>query len=70
MNKKTWSVQLADDWMDDTFNGTREECIEWCRKNDYKINGKEARLAKILINENGSCLEVLEYIDDLDGEEE
>ncbi len=70
MNKKIWSVQLADDWMDDTFNGTYEECVKWCRKNDYKINGKEARLAKILINENGSCLEDLEYVDDLDGEDE
>lgn len=70
MNKKTWSVQLADDWMDDTFNGTYEECIEWCKKNDYRIDGKEARLAKILVNENGSCLEVLEYVDDLDGENE
>lgn len=70
MNKKIWSVQLADDWRDDTFNGTYEECVEWCKKNDYKINRKEARLAKILVDENGSCLEALEYVDNLDGEDE
>lgn len=70
MNRQIWSVQIANDWMNDTFNGTREECIEWCRKNDYKIDGKDARIAKILIDENGLWLEDLEYIDDLDDENE
>lgn len=47
-----------------------KNALNGAEKNDYKIDGKEARIAKILIDENGSCLEDLEYIDDLDGENE
>lgn len=70
MTKEIWSVQIAEDWLDDTFNGTYEECIEFCRKNEYRINGVEARLARILVDENGTWLEDLEHVDDLDGDEE
>ena len=44
--------------------------VQTCALPIYKIDGKEARIAKILIDENGSCLEDLEYIDDLDDENE
>lgn len=50
---RAWSVELeANMWNDDTFNGTFEECVEYCKENDYKIDGKEARLAEIEIEDN------------------
>lgn len=49
---KMWSVELAaNSWNDDTFIGTYEECIEYCKTNDYKIDGEEARLAEVEIEE-------------------
>jgi len=70
MRKEIWSVELeATLWTDDTFNGTYDECVEWCRKNDYKIDGEEARLARLLVE--GDCvLEVLEIVDDLNSDNE
>ena len=65
MRKEIWSVELeATLWTDDTFIGTYEECVEWCKKNDYRIDGKEARLARLL-TENDYVLESLEIVDDL-----
>lgn len=46
MNRQIWSVQIANDWMNDTFNGTREECIEWCRKMITKLTEKKHVLQK------------------------
>ncbi len=70
MRKEIWSVELeATLWTDDIFNGSYDECIEWCKKNDYKIDGKEARLARLL-TEDDCVLETLEIVDDLDGDGE
>ena len=52
-------------WNDDTFNGTFDECVEYCKKYNYLIDGKEARLAKILVDENGCVLEALEIVNEL-----
>lgn len=66
MRSEIWSVELeATLWSDDIFNGTYDECVEYCEKNDYKIDGREARLAKLLV-EGTTCLEVLEIVDDLE----
>ena len=47
-NMKTWSVQLEGTlWTDDTYNGTFEECVEYCKNNGYQI-GAGARLAEII----------------------
>lgn len=70
MRKEIWSVELeANLWADDIFNGTYEECVEWCRKNGYKIDGEEARLARLLAGDD-CVLETLEIVDDLTGDEE
>ena len=60
--KKIWSVELeANCWNDDTFNGTYEECIEYCKKHGYKIDGVEARLAEI-DPEDCFCYQLVEEI--------
>lgn len=65
MREKMWSVELeGNSWNDDTFNGTYEECIEYCQEQNYKIDGQDARLAKILV-EDGCVLEVLEIVEEL-----
>ena len=64
--KTLWSVELEGNmWNDDTFNGTFDECVEYCKKCNYLIDGKEARLAKILVDENGCVLEALEIVNEL-----
>lgn len=64
--KTLWSVELEGNmWNDDTFNGTFDECVEYCKKYNYLIDGKEARLAKILVDENGCVLEALEIVNEL-----
>ena len=58
-----WSVQLeATGWMDDTFNGTYNECIQYCEDNDYQI-GTDARLAKVLL-EDGIVMECLDIVEE------
>lgn len=64
--KTLWSVELEGNmWNDDTFNGTFDECVEYCEEYNYLIDGKEVRLAKILVDENGCVLEVLEIVNEL-----
>lgn len=64
--KTLWSVELEGNmWNDDTFNGTFDECVEYCKECDYAINGKEARLVKILVDEDGCVLEALEIVNEL-----
>ena len=58
MRKNVWSVELFPYYNDDTFNGTFDECIDYCRNMEYII-GKDCRLAKIL-EEDGCFLETLE----------
>lgn len=59
---RTWSVELeANSWMDDTFNGTFDECVEYCQKNGYEINGEEVRLAEIN-TEDGFCYSIVDEI--------
>lgn len=65
MREIMWSVEAeGGSWNDDLFNGTYEECVEYCEKHDYKIDGEDARLAKILV-EDGCVIEVLELVEEL-----
>lgn len=65
MREELWSVELeGNSWNDDTFNGTFEECTEYCKEYDYKVDGEEARIAKILV-EDSCVLEVLEIVEEL-----
>lgn len=64
--KTLWSVELeANSWEDDLFNGTFDECVKYCEEYDYTIDGKEARLVKILVDEDGCVLEALEIVNEL-----
>ena len=64
MRETMWSVELADDYNDDTFNGTFEECIKYCEDMEYTI-GSDCRLAKILV-EDGCVIETLEIVDEIE----
>ena len=62
---KTWSVQLYGDYADDTFNGTFDECVEYCKKYDYKI-GENCRLAEIEVNEDGCATYTHQIVEEVD----
>lgn len=65
MREVKWSVELEDNsWDDDIFNGTYEECIDYCNEYDYKIDGVEARLVKVLL-EDGCVVEALEIVNEI-----
>ena len=63
MREITWSVELAPDYADDTFNGTYEECIEYCKEKNYEV-GTDCQLVKILV-EDGCVLEALEIVTEI-----
>jgi len=65
-NETTYSVELkANNYEDDTFNGTLDECIEYITKDLELEIGDEARIAKILVDNEGLVLETLEIIESL-----
>lgn len=67
---KTWSVETEENsWSDDLFNGTLEECIEYCKDKNIKVDGKNARIMKICLDENGVIDLWEECIDDVDSVE-
>lgn len=67
---KTWSVETEENsWSDDLFNGTLEECIEYCKDKDIKVDGENARIMKVCLDENGSINLWEECIDDIDSVE-
>ena len=43
----------ANAFYDDLFNGTYEECLEYCNRSGYDIDGENCRLAEIELEENG-----------------
>ena len=62
--KTIWSVELERNmWNDDSFNGTFEECIEYCKENDYKIDGKEARLAEIVVDDKNCVIDTIQIVE-------
>ena len=62
--KTIWSVELERNmWNDDSFNGTFEECIEYCKEKDYKIDGKEARLAEIVVDDKNCVIDTIQIVE-------
>lgn len=60
-NEITFSVEIeSTQYSDDFFIGTEEECREFCKKHDYKLDGTEARIAKIQLDKDGCVVEVLD----------
>ena len=67
---KTWSVETEENsWNDDLFNGSLEECIKYCKENNIKVDGKNARIMKVCLDENGVVDLWEECIDDIDSVE-
>ena len=52
-------------WNDDSFNGTFEECIEYCKEKDYKIDGKEARLAEIVVDDKNCVIDTIQIVEEI-----
>lgn len=50
MIKEFYSVELAPDFSDDTFNGSLKECIDYCKNNDYVLC-RDARIAHLVLFE-------------------
>ena len=64
--KTIWSVELERNmWNDDSFNGTFEECIEYCKEKDYKIDGKEARLAEIVVDDKNCVIDTIQIVEEI-----
>ena len=63
---KLWSVETeANSWNDDEFNGTFDECVQYCKVNDYKIDGEFARLAEIEVDERGCVIDTYRIVEDI-----
>ena len=63
---KIWSVEHnANSWDDDMFNGTFDECVEYCKENNYKIDGVECRLAEIGLDERGCVVETYNIVNEI-----
>lgn len=61
---KQWSVQIADcNWDDDIFIGTFAECKRFCWIHDFKLDGVEARLAEIEVQDGLSTYVYSYYTD-------
>lgn len=53
---RTYSVEIEPNgYEDDLFNGTFEECVEYCKENDYTQENSDARIAEIEVDKDGSC---------------
>ena len=63
---RTWSVETeSNSWNDDEFNGTFDECIDYCNKKEYIIDGKFARLVEIEIDERGCVVDCYDIVNEL-----
>lgn len=63
---RVWSVEhSANSWDDDMFNGTFDECVEYCKERDYKIDGKECRLTEIELDDSGCVIDTYTIIDEV-----
>lgn len=57
---KVWSVELADNnYNDDVFVGNFYECMEYCAAYDLRPDGINCRLAKLLVDYDGTVLKLL-----------
>ena len=61
--KTTYSVEIKDTmYTDDIFNGSFEECVEYINENEYTKEENDARIAKVIIDEDNTVIECVEII--------
>lgn len=61
--RETYSVEIEQNsYMDDLFNGTYEECVEYITENGYSREENDVRIAKIAVDEDECVAETLEII--------
>lgn len=60
---RIYSVEIEPNgYEDDLFNGTFEECVEYCKKHDYTKKNSGARIAEIEVDKDGCvtyCYEII-----------
>jgi hypothetical protein len=50
----TFSVEIEQNsYADDLFIGTFEECVKYCKENDYTQDQNDARIAEIELDNRG-----------------
>lgn len=63
--REIYSVEIEQNsYMDDLFNGTYDECVDYIEKNEYTREENDVRIAKIAIDEDGCVAETLDIITD------
>lgn len=61
--RETYSVEIEQNsYMDDLFNGTYEECVEYIAESGYSREENDVRIAKIAVDEDECVVETLEII--------
>lgn len=61
--KTTYSVEIEQTmYSDDLFNGTFEECVEYINEKEYTREENDVRIAKILLEDDGTVAECLKLI--------
>lgn len=61
--RTTYSVEIEQgSYADDIFNGTFEECVQYCKDNDYTREANDVRIAKILVDDDKTVAETLDII--------
>ena len=61
--KTIYSVEIKDTmYTDDIFNGSFEECVEYINENEYTKEENDARIAKVIIDEDNTVIECVEII--------
>lgn len=59
----TYSVETEwGSYMDDLFNGSFEECVEYIKEHGYTREEDDVRIAKILLDDDGTVAECLDII--------
>lgn len=59
---RTWSVETeTNSWNDDLFNGLFDECISYCKEYDIVLDGKNARLAEIVLDDCNAVVDCIDF---------
>lgn len=63
---RVWSVEVkANSWNDDLFTGSYAECVKYCEELGYIIDGENARLAEIAVDESGCVIDTYKIVNKL-----
>ena len=62
MTNRIYSVEIEqNNYNDDLFNGTFEECVAYCKEHNYTRENSDVRIAEIEV-EDGCVIDCLDII--------